>query len=337
MRDQTEKAIRLLWAALFMLGAAFLAAAAIWRALAWWLLLGWILLSLALSALCFGRISRLVNQTMEQVDETIAALLDGRQAAYFDPNADTLLGKFQTQIMALYQMLAATRQREQELRQQMESATSDLVHQLNTPITNITLYGEFLLGEELTEQQRRHFTEAIVSQAEKLGFLGEGLAKVSRLENDVIHLKPVPGPLLAPVLAAIDQVQAKAKTCGNTIILAGDQSLIARHDRKWTEEALYNLLDNAVKYSDDGTPITVTMTSYDIFVRIDVQNFGLTLKQEDYAKVFQRFYRASEAANLDGVGLGLYLAREIIRGQGGYIKASQTPDGQTRFSVFLLK
>ncbi len=337
MMDQSEKSIRLLWAALLLVGAGFLLAAAVFRQLAWWFLLIWTALSIGLSAFAFARIRRQVNQTMERVDETIAALVDGRRTDDFDPNADTLLGKFQTQIMALYQILEATRQREKTLRQQMESSVSDLVHQLNTPITNIALYGDFLLNEDLTEEERRHCTRAIVSQTEKLGFLGEGFAKISRLENDIIHLKPAAAPLLPVVLQAIDQVQAKAAAHGNTIVLLGDQQLICQMDSKWTGEALYNLLDNAVKYSDPDTAITVSMAAYDIFVRVDVLDRGLILAQEDYAKVFQRFYRANEAADKNGVGLGLYLAREIIRGQGGYIKAGQSPDGQMCFSLFLLK
>ena len=337
MMDQSEKSIRLLWAALLLVGAGFLLAAAVFRQLAWWLLFIWTTLSIGLSAFTFARIRRQVNQTMERVDETIAALVDGRRTDAFDPNADTFLGKFQTQIMALYQILEATRQREKTLRQQMESSVSDLVHQLNTPITNIALYGDFLLNEDLTEEERRHCTRAIVSQTEKLGFLGEGFAKISRLENDIIHLKPAAAPLLPVVLQAIDQVQAKAAAHGNTIVLLGDQQLICQMDSKWTGEALYNLLDNAVKYSDPDTAITVSMAAYDIFVRVDVLDRGLILAQEDYAKVFQRFYRANEAADKNGVGLGLYLAREIIRGQGGYIKAGQSPDGQMCFSLFLLK
>ncbi len=337
MMDQSEKSIRLLWAALLLVGAGFLLAAAVFRQLAWWLLFIWTALSIGLSAFTFARIRRQVNQTMERVDETIAALVDGRRTDAFDPNADTFLGKFQTQIMALYQILEATRQREKTLRQQMESSVSDLVHQLNTPITNIALYGDFLLNEDLTEEERRHCTRAIVSQTEKLGFLGEGFAKISRLENDIIHLKPAAAPLLPVVLQAIDQVQAKAAAHGNTIVLLGDQQLICQMDSKWTGEALYNLLDNAVKYSDPDTAITVSMAAYDIFVRVDVLDRGLILAQEDYAKVFQRFYRANEAADKNGVGLGLYLAREIIRGQGGYIKAGQSPDGQMCFSLFLLK
>ena len=337
MMDQSEKSIRLLWAALLLVGAGFLLAAAVFRQLAWWLLFIWTALSIGLSAFTFARIRRQVNQTMERVDETIAALVDGRRTDAFDPNADTFLGKFQTQIMALYQILEATRQREKTLRQQMESSVSDLVHQLNTPITNIALYGDFLLNEDLTEEERRHCTRGIVSQTEKLGFLGEGFAKISRLENDIIHLKPAAAPLLPVVLQAIDQVQAKAAAHGNTIVLLGDQQLICQMDSKWTGEALYNLLDNAVKYSDPDTAITVSMAAYDIFVRVDVLDRGLILAQEDYAKVFQRFYRANEAADKNGVGLGLYLAREIIRGQGGYIKAGQSPDGQMCFSLFLLK
>ena len=285
----------------------------------------------------FTRIRREVDGTLSQVDDTIRSLLEGRQEQYFSPNEDTLLGKFQTEIAALYELLTAGKAREEAAREELERTISHLVHQLNTPITNIRLYSNFLLEEDLTAQERQRFAQHIQAQAEKVSFLGEGFAKLSRLETGIMRFKVEHQPILPMVLAAIDGASAKASAHGNTIVLTGDQQLAARFDPKWTQEALFNVLDNAVKYSDSHTTIAVEMTAYELFVRISVTDSGQALAAEEYAQVFQRFYRSEAVREQEGVGLGLYLAREILRSQGGYIKAESLHDGRVRFSLYLLK
>ena len=298
---------------------------------------GYVLISLLAVLLTFGWIKRRVNQTLEEVDETIRALVDGRKTQYFSPNEDTLLGKFQSDISALYALLLAGKEREEALREEMERSLSHLVHQLNTPITNIALYSGFLLEDELTDGQRRRFVQHIQAQAEKVRFLGEGLAKIARLETGIITLKPTCQPILPMVLSVIDELLAKADAHGNTIILQGDQHLEAQYDSRWTREALLNVVDNAVKYSTVGTVIAVEMMAYELYVRLSVTNEGIVLPPQAYAQVFQRFYRAEDVREIEGVGLGLYLTREILRGQGGYIKASCRADGRTCFSLYLLR
>ncbi len=335
MRDQTERAVRLHVAVLGGAGLLGVAAACAWPERGAIFLAGFVLLSLGGSVWTFGRIKRQVQETLEAVDDTIRGLLDGREEQYFSPNADTLLGKFQSEIRALYALLLAGREREEALRQQMEGSLSHLVHQLNTPITNITLYSGFLLEEELTVEERRQFAQHIQAQADKVRFLGEGFAKIARLETGIITLTPVRQPLLAMVLSVIDELAAKAEGHGNTIKLLGCQHLMAQYDGRWTREALLNVLDNAVKYSHYGTVIAVEMTAFELYVRLSVTDEGLPLANGEYAQVFQRFYRGENVREMEGVGLGLYLAREILRGQGGYIKAGQTADGQTCFSLYL--
>lgn len=109
----------------------------------------------------------------------------------------------------------------------------------------------------------------------------------------------------------------------------------ARFDPKWTEEAVCNLLDNGVKYTPPGGAVTVSVTAYELFCRIDVTDTGMGLAEEEQAKVFQRFYRAPAARDGEGVGIGLYLVRQIAAGQGGYVKVSSQRGRGSTFSLFL--
>ena len=120
--------------------------------------------------------------------------------------------------------------------------------------------------------------------------------------------------------------------------MSGDREAQAVYDRRWTEEALFNILDNAVKYGEPGMPVCVTVTSYELFVRIDIMNYGNEIPGEEYPRIFMRYYRGGNAVFVkEGIGLGLYLSREIITDQGGYIKVSSAKGMGNVFSVFLKK
>ena len=158
--------------------------------------------------------------------------------------------------------------------------------------------------------------------------------KTSRLENGILTFQPVVGPLAPMLEQAVAGLQPKADRKGITLTLLPTQAQ-ARFDPKWTEEAVCNLLDNGVKYTPTGGAVTVSVTAYELFCRIDVTDTGMGLAEEEQAKVFQRFYRAPAARDGEGVGIGLYLVRQIAAGQGGYVKVSSQRGRGSTFSLFL--
>lgn len=96
-------------------------------------------------------------------------------------------------------------------------------------------------------------------------------------------------------------------------------------------------MDNAVKYTERGGTVTITATDYEMFACVNVRDTGRGICEEDLTKVFGRFRRAAESADLPGVGIGLYLAREIVTACGGYIKVASEVGKGSVFSVFLSK
>ena len=171
-------------------------------------------------------------------------------------------------------------------------------------------------------------------QTRKLQSLIEALVKTSRLESGVIALHPVPGNLLPVLESAIAQLAPKAAAKDISIAMeALDAEAV--FDPKWTEEAVYNLLDNAVKYSPPGGSVTVSTSVYPMFSAIHIRDTGPGIPEEEQSRVFQRFYRGAEHNDEEGVGIGLYLVRQIAQGQGGYVKvSSQMGEGST-FSLYL--
>lgn len=95
-----------------------------------------------------------------------------------------------------------------------------------------------------------------------------------------------------------------------------------------------NVVENAVKYTEQGG-IAITVISYEMFVRIDVADTGIGIPEDMQGKIFSRFYRSEDVREQEGVGIGLYLAREILDGENGYIKVSSRPGEGSDFSIFL--
>lgn len=215
-------------------------------------------------------------------------------------------------------------------KEKLKALIGDISHQTKTPIANILLYTQ-LLAEQ---PGNRDCLDALEEQTRKLQSLIEALVKTSRLESGVIALHPVPGNLLPVLESAIAQLAPKAAAKDISIAMeALDAEAV--FDPKWTEEAVYNLLDNAVKYSPPGGSVTVSTSVYPMFSAIHIRDTGPGIPEEEQSRVFQRFYRGAKHKDEEGVGIGLYLVRQIAQGQGGYVKvSSQMGEGST-FSLYL--
>ena len=215
----------------------------------------------------------------------------------------------------------------------IKTLIADVSHQTKTPLSNVLLYAQ-LLSEQPLPEENRACVMALEGQAVKLQSLIEALVMASRLESGVLALHPQPASLAPMLEEAVAQFAPKAAEKKITLTLASSEG-DGVFDSKWTAEAVCNLLDNAVKYTPAGGTVTVQTHCYELFCRIDVSDTGPGIPEEEQAKVFQRFYRSPANHQAQGVGIGLYLARQIAEGQGGYIKVFSKPGKGAKFSLYL--
>ena len=252
--------------------------------------------------------------TEEDYDESLLSAVEARLAHY----------------LASSTVSARNLQAEKD---KIKTLIADISHQTKTPLANILLYAQLLSEQPLSEESRACVT-ALEGQAEKLQSLIEALVKTSRLESGVLALHPQPASLAPMLEEAVAQFAPKAAEKKITLTLASSEG-DGVFDSKWTAEAVCNLLDNAVKYTPAGGTVTVQTHCYELFCRIDVSDTGPGIPEEEQAKVFQRFYRSPANHQAQGVGIGLYLARQIAEGQGGYIKVFSKPGKGAKFSLYL--
>lgn len=293
---------------------------------------GWIFgtACLLLAAVIIFINHRETHRTMTQLDVMLTAAMNGEfKETVFD---ESMLSALEIRFAHYLSASVVSAQNVSKEKEHIKELIGDISHQTKTPIANLLLYTE-LLQEEKLSSEAKEYTSILHAQAEKLCFLIDALMKISRLENGMIALYPERGPL-APVLAQIEQqFAAKAMEKGLTLTVKSTDAA-ACFDRKWTTEALCNLVDNAIKYTKHGG-VTISVIPYEMFVRIDTVDTGIGISEEEQAKIFSRFYRSEQNAWQEGVGIGLYLAREILRKEGGYIKVSSEVGKGSVFSMFL--
>ena len=270
-----------------------------------------------------------------QLSDVISALIDGRENEVFSVLNDDLLSKLQAQVTKLSGILVAQNSRLKKERDEIKSLISDISHQLKTPLANLRVYFDLLQDQSLAPAQREEFMHNMQGQLEKLSFLMDSMIKMSRLESGVIQLSPQMASLNVTSLTAIRQVYQKAQVKNIHLSFDAGQDIQLQHDRNWTAEAIFNLLDNAVKYTPGGGSVNVSLEKYELFARLDITDTGSGLDEVEINHVFKRFYRGENARHQEGVGIGLYLLREIIQKQGGYVKVRSKKDEGSTFSLFL--
>ena len=220
---------------------------------------------------------------------------------------------------------------QQEQKEVIQKLISDIAHQTLTPISNLKIYGEIL---SQTNQENQEEIDTNLEQTEKLDFLIQSLVKLSRMESGIIAVHPEDTAIVQMFASVQQQFNVKAMEKDISLNLF-DTDLHAMCDAKWTVEALGNIVDNAIKYTACGGNVQVKAEQNSFFVKIDIIDDGIGIEKEEIPKIFGRFYRSLSVADQPGVGIGLFLAREIIQAQKGYIKVTSKRGKGSTFSVFL--
>lgn len=271
------------------------------------------------------------RKLMNRVNHMLDAAIDGTfsESAY----DESLLSAVETRMAHYLCASEVSAKNLTEEKEKIKALIADISHQTKTPIANILLYAQLLREQGLPEGSEA-CVEALNGQAEKLATLVEALVKASRLEAGVFVLRPKTQAIQPMFDRVVEQIAPKV-AANNIRLTVEETSACANFDLKWTTEALYNILDNGVKYSHRGGTLHLCAKQNELFARIDVIDHGIGIPEEEQANIFRRFYRSPAVSDTEGVGIGLYLARKIVSGQGGYLKVRSNLNEGSTFSIFL--
>lgn len=275
---------------------------------------------------------RRTAKVMRSLDKMIDKAIDG---SFTEENIDeTMLSSVEAKLARYLSASELSARNVAAEKEKIKELISDISHQTRTPLANIMLYSELLSEQELP-REAKECASSVKAQAEKLSFLIEALVKLSRLETGIFTFSPVSSPVMPMLEEVYSGLLPEAEKKGLVFTLE-PTCASAVFDKKWTAEALANIAGNAIKYTDSGS-VTISVKEYEMFVCIDIADTGAGIPEEEQGLIFARFYRSPSVAEKEGLGIGLYLAREIISGCGGYIKLSSELNKGTVFSVYLSK
>ncbi len=293
-----------------------------------WIVFGGAALLFAASVAVLLYVRKGLVQYTTQLMYSLDAILAGEDGIDFREDREMLNGKLQAKLNQLNEVIEQRAGENLRQRELLEAIISDISHQVKTPIASIRMYHDLLGRKELGKSRRAEFLGAVGHQVDKLEFFMKSMIRMSRLETGIVQVQPKQNPVYELIAQAVCDVALKAEKKKIDIVIdesvesaeSGGEKLSAYFDARWTAEAVFNILDNSVKYTQDGGKIVISARKTDFFVRIGIRDNGRGIAEARIPLVFKRFYREPESADVEGVGIGLYLAREIVMNQRGFIE-----------------
>ncbi len=270
------------------------------------------------------------EKTMQQMLDKLDQVLSGNTIdTDYDESMDSAISERLNRVVQIAEM---QRNQAQEERDSIKSLISDISHQVRTPLSNIMLYSGLLKEQELSDEAYK-LAEKVQNQSDKLDFFMKELVKSSRTEQEMIRVSPVKVPVSELVNQACQLVELEALK-ENIAIRYDEKNVECYADVKWSVEAIGNVLDNAIKYAPNDSEIEIKEVVYDSFLCLSISDCGVGIAEEEQGLIFQRFYRSPKVNDTSGFGIGLYLVREVLSKQGGYVKVNSKPGKGAVFQLF---
>lgn len=232
---------------------------------------------------------------------------------------------------AIFQIRKSIR-KDMELSRQQKNFLLAVTHELKTPIASVKLYLQTLKRHQLDEQKRSEIADNALVENERLQQIIENILSVSQLENKTFQLHAETVNLANSIQQAIQVHQIK-----NSALFEIDcpGEINFRLDKNAWHSILSNLVDNALKYAGDYPRISISCKQEQDALVVVFEDNGLGVPEEQLDVIFQRFARLGheETRSAKGVGLGLYIVRELVRAMRGEVKAENSPSGGLRFVI----
>ncbi|MDO4170039.1 MAG: HAMP domain-containing sensor histidine kinase [Lachnospiraceae bacterium] len=298
-----------------------------------WLMIGILIGIIGILLFCLWNVTKEVYQFADKLEKNLDAMIVGMEPSSLDECEESLWGKISEKLHRVEQIWKQKEVESLEEKQNIKELISDISHQTKTPIANLEIYTE-LLGQEMMSEQGHVFLSDIKMQIEKLDFLMESMVKMSRLETGIIQIQKEKTDLRGTLAKAVAAIVPKAEKKQIQVYVNCEKEIKIPHDRKWTEEAIFNVLDNAVKYTPRHGKIEISVHYQEIFTKISIKDNGKGIPMNRQAEIFKRFYREPEVHEIEGIGVGLYLTRKILELQKGYIQVQSKENSGANFLLF---
>lgn len=285
----------------------------------------------------FMRYVLIQEKELKEINEYIKEVNNKNYSLKIEDNKDGELSRLRNELYKTTVILREAAENSEEEKEKLSIAIADISHQLKTPLTSIRIMLDNISDNpDMPQEIREDFIQDIIKQVEHMSSLVISLLKIAKfdagtikMENEEIDAKKLIDSVInnLAILIEIKEIEVITKIDEKAIFIA---------DYKWQQEALTNILKNAIEHSQPKSNIYIIVENTSIFLKIKIKDEGQGIEQKDLKHIFERFYRAKNC-NEDSIGIGLSLAKTIIEQNNGYIKATSEVGKGTLFEIKYIK
>jgi signal transduction histidine kinase len=276
-----------------------------------------------------------IMKKLELFSDGIDKIMDRNYSTRLSTNNEGIVNRIGNQFNLMARRLELSIEEIKKGREQIKSIVTDISHQFKTPLSSIKLFNSLMLEDDVDRENQLQFLLRSKEEISKLEWLIKSLIGISRLEAGMISIKKEKSDLKQTILQAINSIYLSASEKNISIDIKELISKDINHDSKWTKEAIFNILENAVKYTKNGGKITIRMEQLETSVRLIIQDTGIGIPNNEQVNIFNRFYRgkSKEVQKKEGSGVGLYLTKRILEEQQFNITLYSIENTGTTFSI----
>ena len=277
----------------------------------------------------FQRQSALLEQAVQQIQ----SCLDGNPDARLDCDREGELYRLFHSVNALTTVLSAHADNEQREKRFLKNTIADISHQLKTPLAALNIYNGLLQDEAVSPSEVKEFADLSEQELDRIETLVQNLLKITRLDAGSVVLEKKNENVDEMVQDIARQYNYRAEQEQKKLVLSGSEAVTLWCDRDWMQEAVDNLVKNALDHTKSGDTIQVEWNALPSMVQIKVRDNGSGIHPEDLYHIFKRFYRSRFSQDTQGIGLGLPLAKAVVEAHHGTIEVDSELGKGTTFTL----
>lgn len=272
---------------------------------------------------------KLIENLSTMIDEAAKGTLKSRK-----PDG-SVFSELEIKMNEYLKLCIVRNRRTKEKKDLIKSLIAEVAFQTQAPLANVKMYSDMLCEQEDLSEDNMKIATRISTQSERLNMMLSALVKISLLESGLNSIEPKQQNLGDLLYEVSQEILPMAEQKGIAIQYK-KKKIHAVFDYPWTMVAVSYILENAIKYSEENSMIKVSIMQHEMYARIDITDNGMGIDYNETEAIFKRFYRGKSAQQREeGLGIGLYVARHIIREQCGFIKVSSIVGKGSMFSIFI--
>ena len=277
------------------------------------------------------------DKKINQITQYINEIKNRKYDLNINENSEDELSNLKNELYKITIMLKEESEISRQDKEKIKMSVEDISHQLKTPLTSIMIMLDNLKDNpNMDEDTKQRFIFEISKQVDWINWLVISILKLSRLEANVVKFSDNKINVKKFIDEIIDNLEIPIEIKNQKIIIEGNEDASFIGDYKWQQEAITNIIKNAIEHNKENGKITIKYEENVLFTKITIIDEGQGIAKEDLKHIFERFYKAQNSSD-NSVGIGLSLAKNIIEKNNGMINCKSEIGNGTEFIVKYMK